>query len=188
MVEYTIPLRNSQFRFLSDNFEALALPISRGNDEERIRETLRSRDHFDRSSRSTRLIRSLYGILGFQKIQGSNGFYFHNYFIPDVNEGAVIESLHCGVFSKEFSEGDLEILETIYRRNGELRDRGINHRYPLFYISEISERGGFTRSKAEEGLINLVGVLGFCAGGDYYYSRSWFVPRSREKLIKKLLS
>ncbi len=188
MVEYTIPLRNSQFRFLSDNFHALALPISRGNDEEWIRETFRSRDYLDRNSRSTKLIRSLYGVLGFEKIQGYNGFYFHNFFIPDVNEGAVLESLHSGVFSKSFLDEDLEILETVYERNRELRALGINNRYPLFYISEVSKRGGFTRSRTEEGLINLIGVLGFCQyDHQTHFARSWFVPRSREDLIKRLL-
>ncbi|MEX0920737.1 MAG: hypothetical protein WDZ62_00535 [Candidatus Pacearchaeota archaeon] len=157
----------------------------------RGREILQSKKEFDLNSRSNHIIRSLYGIIGFQKIRSTKSWrYFHNYFIPKENLDATKKSLVSGQeFNKEFHEGDLEILEVIYKRNFELRMKGINHRYPLFYISEVAKRSDVKRESAEKSLFNLIGVLGFCLEKEpKYWAKRWFVPKSREDLVKKLIS
>ena len=217
MIQYSIPLTLSQIAFLSENFDNLRpiksmsellehppqIPKIPGytflykrlpeKDRKIMEEYHSNREYFEKNSRATKLVRSLYGIIGFERYRSNKWFYFHNFFIPNQNVDAINASLRSGIFSKEFPEDDLEILETIYKRNGELRKIGIKRRHPLFYTTEIAKLSGREYKDTVKSMLNLIGLLGLCYNdasdkkGQPYLERRFIVPRAREELIDSLL-
>ena len=210
MIQYQIRMRDSQLSFLSENLENLLpykfpieieLPkkpmilfIRDLSDEQRriVEECDKKRDSFGKNSRATKVVRDLYGVIGFERHSVYNGFHFHNFFIPNENVDTVKKSLRTGVFSKEFPEEDLGVLRAIYERNNQLRSLGIKRRHPLFYVSEVAKLSDRDYVPAVESLLHLVGLLGFCLNKTSnrrgsYFERRFIVPRAREELIDSLL-
>lgn len=154
-----------------------------------------------------RVARATYGIIGVnyrefeQKGTGYLVDQYLGYIMPVQNAEASFEALQTGVFRKEITEGDLEVLRMLFEKNSEIRTKG-RRGLIRFYPSYVARVLGIGADRAREHLSNLTGLLGMSLINRQRWGQgtgypallakkssriSWFIPACRFDTIDELL-